>query len=623
MTKAVDKTPRKSAWAGPAADVLLFCLFFGALLNHLLLRSPSSGWAALSHLLLGAGLLLLAARHYAQNRPPLYWSHFDAAAIAVFIFLLVNVYYSEITGTSWRSTGLFLNALAGFFFGRLLFYRRLTQWSVVFALVLVAAYVAIRLLTQGLLARTPVDEFYLGRLEDHSRLVAIVAAFWLATLPFMLMRRPTNLRVLIYGAIIVGGYALYLTNQLAWMFDRPTTTAEVTMRQQRLEVLDTVWRIVSSHPLVGGGLGTFPNLFEAFKPSPRLPFDAAFSAYLYLLAETGFVGFLIVLYPLVRFPIYIARHWGFFPNRKLRMGVLAFLSLVVLIVFEGLHNPVVYSPAAWLILWTAYGTLSSLVMIRDPARIYPSLFGAEAGKGAQAGPVVSPVQARRRFGLEAGMELAVYTGFIVTLVVLQVAPYAAVRYSRERGPDDRASADYGRRLEAAAKNFPFLPELQVRLASYYQDKSATPLEAARFSKAIEQAYLRAVRLDAFEPRTYERLALVYTSGNNPAQAINILSQGTQNNPNDLWVRMQLVRELEKKGSYALATWHVKQALFRVAPEQTELYLRLAELYDRRGLKSVAVRYYQMATQVLTPRQLASPQARRLRERLGLAQPAGA
>jgi tetratricopeptide (TPR) repeat protein len=79
--------------------------------------------------------------------------------------------------------------------------------------------------------------------------------------------------------------------------------------------------------------------------------------------------------------------------------------------------------------------------------------------------------------------------------------------------------------------------------------------------------------------------------------------------------MLLVRELEGNGEYAMAIYHVKQALFRIEPSQVELYLRLAELYDFSGMRSAAIRYYQYANQVVNPTPQNTARLRRLRERL--------
>lgn len=607
--------------SGVIADAIAALLFFAAVLVCALLRSPMALMAALPPVLMAAGLLVLLGRHYAEGRPRIFWGHYDGAVVALFLYAIANVYYSEIISVSWRAVSLYLVAFAGFFFGRLLFYRRLRLYSVGMVVALLVAFLWAWVLRERLMLAARPDALHAARLVVTMHVLALFLAFWLATTPFFFVHRPTNLIALIYVAVIVGGYTVYLFGQMGWLFEGTWTSAAVTSRHQRLQIVETVADIARSYPLTGGGLGTFPNLFEAYRPSPRVPYASAFNAYLHLLAEAGLAGLLLYLYPLVMFSVYIVRHWGFFLNRKLRMGVLALLTLTVLCLIQGLHDPHMHSVLAWLLLFTSFGTLSSLVNIRDPMRIFPQ-------PSAAASLVQSPEGSERpvkrgllrRMGFGGTVELVAYGVVVLVVLAAQVAPHVAAAQIRRRPHEEAASPSYGQRLERTVRVFPWLPEAWVRLANYYQDSARDSNDLVlRLLPLVENAFQRAIRLDPFEPRTYERLALVYSSTNSPMKARETLAQGVRANPNDLVLRLMLVRELQKAGSLALATWHMQQALHRIAPGQGELYLQLAELYEQRGLTAVALRHYQYARQVLPDSAFTSPQARRLRQRLGLAE----
>jgi hypothetical protein len=607
--------------SGQIADFVAAMLFFVTVFVCALLRSQMAALAALPPVLMAAGLLVLLWRHFSEGRPRIFWGHYDAAVVFLFVYVAANVYYSEIISVTWRAASLYLLAFAGFFFGRLLFYRRLLWYAAGLVITLILAFIWVWMLRQRLMMAARPDMFYADRLLVTLHVLAVFLAFWLVTLPFMIVHRPTNLIALIYVAVLVGGYTFYLIGQLGWLFEGTWTAAAVTSRHERLQIVHTVADIARHYPLTGGGLGTFPNLFEAYRPSPRVPFGAAFNSYLFLLAEAGLAGLLLYLYPLVMFSVYIIRHWGFFLNRKLRMGVLALLSLTILCLIQGLHDPHMHSVLAWLLLFTAFGTLSSLVNIRDPMRIFPQASSvAGLASRAPADGAERPFKPGliRRMGFGGTVELAAYAVLVLVVLAAQVAPHVAASQIRRRPQEEATSPSYGLRLERTVRVFPFLPEAWVRLANYYQDSAKDSNDLVlRLLPKIEEAYQRAIRLDPFEPRTYERLALLYASTNSPMKAREALARGVRANPNDLVLRLMLVRELQKAGSLALATWHMQQALHRIAPAQAELYLQLAELYEQRGLTAVAVRHYQYARQVLPESALSSPQARRLRQRLGL------
>ena len=622
--RAVDWRIKSWDWAGlggAAADFLLVLAWVGSLMALALAGSPAAQWSAVPALLLGAGVLVMLVRHQVDGRPTMYWSHFDGAVFALFAFIAASVYYSEITAVSWRTAGLYLNALGAFLFGRYLFYRRLRLFCLA---AVVAAGGAMLLAVRmkaglgNLAAAGPSTELQAARLGEAADILRFFVGFWLVTGPFMFLRRQTNLIVLIYVVAIGACYTFFAAGQWAAFVTPSWSAAGVAENQERWEVLSTVWRIVADHPVMGGGPGTLPELFQAYKPNPVLPLAGVFSSYLVYAAELGIAGLGLVLYAFVRFPAYIVRHWGFFLNRKLRMGVLACLTMHVLFVAQGVIDPRFAGPLAWFLLWSSYGTLASLVMIRDPRRIF-GLEGA-GGRVVQVVPAAATAAPRRapRITLTGGAETLLACLTVAAVAGAQLAPYAAARRAAPRKGEDTRSAGYGVRLEATARAFPVLPELWVRIAAFEQETLPSALDIYRVLPKVEDALARAIRLDPFEPRAYEELAVVYGKTNSSSKALDTLAQGVRNNPNDVTLRVLLARDLERSGDLAAATWHLRQAAYRLRPEQADLLLRLAELYDRRGMRDAAVRHYQYAAQVMQPSDLATGRAARLREKLGLA-----
>jgi tetratricopeptide (TPR) repeat protein len=206
---------------------------------------------------------------------------------------------------------------------------------------------------------------------------------------------------------------------------------------------------------------------------------------------------------------------------------------------------------------------------------------------------------------------------VVALTAAQALPYYAERLGRPMPGEPAGSPALGTRLERAVRVFPLLAESWAKLGAHYRQRSADPLQGLTMMPRVERAYLRAIDLNPYVPKYYSQLRDVYAEMNETAKALDTLTRGVRNNPNDLILRLLLVRELERNGQLALATYHVKQAVMRVDPRQVELYIRLAELYELRGMKDQAVRYYQYARQVVPDTPQSAGRFRRLAERLGV------
>lgn len=609
-------------------EAVLFMLFFASFLFLVTMPTPASKWALVPHLLCDIGLLVLFAKHFQEDRPPLYWSGYDFGVLLLFGYLVADTLYSEVPAVSWRMSALYLDTLIAFFFGRMLFYHRLRSYVVGVLICALSAWALAWFLRSKLLLNPEPDTARLQALEQTVRIVGLTAVYFLIALPFLLLPKPPNVVFLLCAACLICVFTFAVSEQLGWLLQPSLSSESIIRRHERIETLETAIRILRNYPWTGCGLGTLPILFDAYKQSPEISYREGFNAYLYLCTEIGIVGLVLFLGLFVRFPIYVVRHWRLFPNRRMRMSIFVFLCLSLVALLQALYDGDLFTPGSWFLLWTNFGILLSLVTIRDPVRLYDTLFYSQKpapGKFAT-------------LHWKDMQKLALLGGALLVLAIAEAAPYVAADMSRSTligtrdqpiiagGNDSQngtaktagqetASAAYARRLHLAKYVFPLLPEVWSRLGSYYQDQVHDPLEVYRFRPIVQTSYERAIQLNPYNPVIYEQLAFLYRDTNDPTRALDTLKRGVRNNPNSFVLRMLLVRELEKMGSLALATYHVKQALFRIRPDQAELYLRLAELYERRGMRERAVRYYQYARQVVPDTGQMALRMRRLRERL--------
>lgn len=614
-------------------ESVIFVFFFAGLSFLLRLRTPDSTWAVMPHLLCNAALLLAVLRYYGKGRPPMYWGHVDLVVVTLFAYLALNVYYSEVRSVAWLLTGLYFDSLAAYFIGRLLFFQRQKAFAICLLLTLGAACASAWFQRAQLLLVQQPDPILLERTTQVLRIGMLVLMFWVISIPLLFMRRPHNLIFLLYAVILLVCYALYVSNRLGWLF-----TSTLEMRHNQYLTLQTAARIVRNFPLTGCGLGNFPILFDAYRPTPQVPYVAGFSSFIFYLIEIGIVGMVLVAYLLVRFPIYIARRWRLFPNRQLRMSVFIFLLFTILMFIQNLYDADMASPAAWFLLWCHYGILVGLVMVRDPIRIFGApasqskkMVLTEAGAPGwcaephreeashdEAKAVESPTAGRGfvHFLLSPAMWMLLVILLLVSVVtVAEVVPYSALKMGRRHPGEALSSQEYGMRLRKAVKLFPLESRLWARLANHYLELAKDPLGVYNYLGEVSGELTRAIALNPYEPSNYEQLAFVYSDTNNQTATLDTLKQGVSNNPNHFVLRMLLVRELEKMGSLAMATYHVRLALFRVAPDQVELYIRLAELYELQGDRDHALLYYKYAKQVVPANAATAARLRRLKERL--------
>lgn len=618
-----------------ATDLAMLALFAGACLLLALYPSPASNWVAAAHVVASVVLLIAVSRHVLGGRPPMFWSHLDFMVFLLFAAIVASVYYSEVRPVSWRTAAMCMDGLVAFLIGRYAFYRRVRFFVIVMLVTCVAVYLSSGIALERLQQAEAFDALYGLRLEQARRVALLAGVFFVVALPFLGLHKPANIVFFAWGVTMLGLYALLISRELVGVIQQATGGDSVEFRHGRLLVTETTARIFATFPLAGCGLGTLPLLFEAYKPLPYLPNSASLGAYTQFLVEAGAIGLFLLLYVWMRVPVFIFRRWGLFPNRRLRMAVVVFFTFAAGVFLQGFHNSDILNPWSWFALWGCLGTLMSLVMVRDPIRVF--------GHPPSARPLGGPVTSRSAAMLRDTVHAVLRTDFqplspeeieakrlnpakflrigavavvIGGLLWLQCLPYIAGKMARRLPNEEISSLSYGMRLERAVRLYPLLADGWSRLAHHYQQLAATnPLDLYKYPPRAEAAHLQAIRLNPYEPRNYEQLAFFYNDTNNQTRSLETLKDGVRNNPNHFVLRLLLVRELEKAGSLALATWHVKQALFRIAPEQVELYIRLGELYERRGMRDTALRYYQYASQVVPETAQTSMRLRRLRDRL--------
>jgi hypothetical protein len=660
----------------------LFVAFALSLYVMANLPSVVSAWAMVPHILCNGIVAVLIVRHRLLGRPAMYWSHLDAVVILMFLYFLANIYYSEIRAVSWQTAALYLDAMAAYLLGRMMFYHRVRAYALVLCGSLLVAWLGLyanehRALkleksyhaqAETLLANTPAgmdeseanrqaDELYkkadeqasaAQRYEPVQRAYLLLLCFWGASLIFLWLEKPTSLAFLVYGGGVVGLYAFYVVGRLAWALGSDNTAAEITMRNAKFESLRTALRLFESYPITGSGLGTFPAMFDAYRLTPAATYGTGFNAFLYCAVETGIVGVLLLFYFMLRLPLHVVRRWKLFPNRRLRFAVWVHLIFFGLFALQCFHDADMFQPAVWFPVWACIGTFVSLVMVRDPVRVFDLLLPAARSHDPQAinrrvvysslggvfgrTPLAKLPRPRvsifKRLGISQFVLASLLACLVVALCALEAAPYVAralatpnaasnPNATAETLKTELASPSYASNLNAALKVFPLDSHLWSALASHFESSITEPLEIYKYSDRIEDAYMKAIKHNPFRPELYEKLYFLYRDINRQGDALDIMKQGVETNPNQLILRLLLIRELERLGNYPLATWHEKQALFAIAPGETELYLRLAELYEIQGQYDDAKLYYLYSRQIVPETPQTVQRLNRLKEHLGM------
>lgn len=593
--------------------------------------SVFSAGALVAQLSLALAFLLAYVSHNFLGRLPLYWSHFDFLVAVFFVFYLASLHYSDARSVTAESLVGGLNGIWAFGLGRYLFFRRLR----LFNLVMLAVCAGIWLTSESFLNRLggeAISSPTAQQLIANRSLAFVVGIILLLAQPFFLLRKPANLVYGLWAVALLAGVSLWAVQAVLELLDAWQTGALTSWSFEQGMVATTAWRILKAYPLVGGGAGTWLWLAEAYRPLgfvdvPRVP------AIVRMAAEWGIIGVAAFLVAWLRGPWFALRHAALFPNRQLRMAVLVFLSLVLLAAGRLFILDDMNQPWGWTLWWACHGTFVSLIAVRDPVRIfYAPVSLVTASSGQRLSPrrwIGHAVHSALRTGEAAGLERPPFSWAIagriawVALLILagaitQALPYSAYVLVKRANDAALAPQERGKLLERAVRIFPFYAEAWAKLSqSYQQLATGDSLAMLALAPQIEAACRRAIALNPYQPGYYHQLAYYYTDTGTAARSLEILRVAVANNPNHLVTRLLLVRELERAQSFALASWHLRQAFLRIAPQQAELLVRLAELYELRGMRAEAVRYCQYARQGLSDTASALLRLRRMAERLGL------
>src|SRR5690606_23045515 len=148
-----------------------------------------------------------------------------------FLYFLANVYYSEIRAISWQTAALFLDTLAAYFLGRMLFYHRVRAYALVLLLALIAAWLGLfanqhkarqmekefHASAEEMLANPPagMDSAEVNRMADDlfrkaeyqdgvavqyqpiKRAYLLLICFWLLSTVFLWLEKPSSLAFLV------------------------------------------------------------------------------------------------------------------------------------------------------------------------------------------------------------------------------------------------------------------------------------------------------------------------------------------------------------------------------------------------------------------------------------------
>lgn len=607
--------------------ILLLDIYAGlalgaALVLHAFARTPLGIEPFCSHLALASAVIAAVVAHNLLGRRPLYWSHFDFL-VAVFVgFVLATLHYSEARSVTATALTWVIDGGWAYLLGRYIFFRRLR----LFNLVVLAVCLGVWLFAEILLARVGAptkegaEDLY-APLKSMQGLAWSVGVVLLLAQPFFLLRKPANIVFVIWSAALLFGISVWFVQELVAVLDAYRLGKWDILGYSQIVMLLTAKRLLWAYPIVGSGTGTWPWLASAFRPIGYVELPYVVPAVLRMPCEWGITGAMLFLVAWLRVPWFALRCWALFPNRRLRMSVLVFLSLMLLGFGRLIIADDFAQPWGWVLWWAIAGTFISLVSVRDPLRIfYESVDVASEPEHERLSVSHQKKALRRQQSLRAYLlRVGTAAGAVTAVFFLQALPHRAAALAQRRSKEPLSSPEYGQRLERAVRMFPYFAEGWAKLAQFYQERSAgDSLALLGLAPRIELAYRNAIQANPYEPNYYEQLAFFYQDTNASPKVLETLRAAVANNPNHFVVRLLLVRELERTQSYALATWHLRQALFRIAPQQSELLIRLAELYDLRGMRPDAVRACQYAFQGLSPGASALLRLKRVAERLGIA-----
>jgi hypothetical protein len=584
-------------------DALAIC-GVGATMGLLPWLAPTGtieGMGGLILLGLGMGAALCAiAAHYRLGSPRLYWTGYDLAVLVFFGWCGASLFLGETPEVTHPALGVAMLSLGGWFVGRLTGWRRFSWLGTALALACVVAAFGSEAVAPGEGdAGSAIDGLLAGRFSGGGvPLLAFALVLAIMTGVFSWIRRPP---------VGMGGLAVVTTLVLVALHGY-IRTMDILGNEVETNAWLEAWRqamtLVSAYPLAGVGWGAWPVVGEAWSngrgvlPPPGGDLTG-------LAVELGTPAAILISLFMFLLPLAAWRSRHTYPFRRMRLSVGLMQTLLVLLLALGFWGIPVLSGPLGIALWTIIGTLAGMFQVRDPARAFGDslvLPGAEERRGL-AGMIVRTT-------------LVLCVGIAVGLPALAQVIAGP--------PRTDGTAESPRTLERALGLWPHSADLQLRLAEALQRQvrdAGRTIPDVRTAARIESALKAAVAANPYRPQAHEALYFWYRDANDPARALAAIRTGVRYNPASLELRLLLVRELERSGSLALATHHLKIAALRTTgSDQGNLMLQLAELFEQRGLRDQARRWWQYAQQVDDLSAQTQSRLRRLGERLNLLDP---
>jgi len=175
----------------------------------------------------------------------------------------------------------------------------------------------------------------LGVIFSVSRagIVSLAASLLFFALGSFYLRRPKRSTLLIL-LLLSGALLIALWEGLGPVEERFVDAPESLLGRYR--IWPAVWALIRDFPLVGAGLGTFASAFLSYQRDfTSLYFDHAHNDYLEILAETGWVGFLILLGGLL---VLVVQTLSRLPDSRTREGRIIALGGLSSLIALSLHS---------------------------------------------------------------------------------------------------------------------------------------------------------------------------------------------------------------------------------------------------------------------------------------------
>jgi putative inorganic carbon (HCO3(-)) transporter len=160
----------------------------------------------------------------------------------------------------------------------------------------------------------------------------------------------------LFAIILVGGLGrfLYMKNRI---FDSHTTNVRISLWQAS-------WRMISSHPLTGVGIGTYAENLPFYAPQGTEMQDTAHNLYLNIAAEMGIPGLLVYLSILVIILSRAIKNHQTLKDEYLKCLNLGLLGGVIAFSVSNLFTPLMLRGVA-IPLWIFIGLITVISKMKD------------------------------------------------------------------------------------------------------------------------------------------------------------------------------------------------------------------------------------------------------------------